>query len=87
MTLFVAFFGEGKDYKDAYKAAKAIRTFSNRYAQLRRYSSSWGSVVVWDTRYDSMATYRENDLGDMLRRCADQDIIFVTKNKECIGTI
>ena len=85
--IYIAFFGEGKEFKDAYKAAKAIRTFAGKYGELHRYSGQWGSVVVWDSRYYNMHTYREDSLGDIIKRYSNEGIVYVTKRNNFIGII
>ena len=84
---YVAVIGE-EGYKDKYKAAKAIREFTGKYAELTRsrwYSAREPFAVIWD----GWRTMWIGSYNDFLRFCntSDYNVIMVSKNVSFIGAI
>lgn len=90
-NLYVIPFGEGEKYKDAYKAAKAMRELApgcESYRKLRRHCSFYGKYVVWSSYWYNFGTASDSDLQRFSLDCR-YSLVFLSSNeyKECIGTI
>ena len=84
---YVAHYGVDGDFKDKYKAAKAIRETvgcSNHLSKGCWYSNC--CYVIWRSCWWSMEAANERRLQEILAM-RSSNVVFVSKNKDFIGML